>query len=51
MPPLKKAVLMLYKDGNFFIQATCTAEEIQADVLQSLPVEISQDLPVAIADN
>jgi hypothetical protein len=33
----QKAVLMLYKDGNLFIQATCTAEENQADVLQSHP--------------
>jgi len=46
----QKAVLMLYKDGNLFIQATCTAEENQANVLQSLPVKISQDLPVAIVN-
>lgn len=46
----QKAVLMLYKDGNLSIQATCTAEQNQAAVLQSLPVEISQDLPVSIVN-
>ena len=46
----QKAVLMLYKDGSFFIEATCTAEENQADVLQSLPVGISQNLPVSIVN-
>jgi len=46
----QKAVLMLYKDGNLFIQATCTAEENQANVLQALPVEISQNLPLAIVN-
>jgi hypothetical protein len=46
----QKAVLMLYKDGNLFIQATCTAEENQANVLQSLAVEISRNLPVAIVN-
>ena len=46
----QKAVLMLYKDGSFFIEATCTAEGNQADVLQSLPVGISQNLPVSIVN-
>ena len=46
----QKALLMLYQDGNLFIQATCTAEQNQADVLQSLPVEISQNLPVSIVN-
>ena len=46
----QKAVLMLYKDDSLLIQATCTAEQNQAVVLQSLPVEISQDLPVSIVN-
>jgi len=46
----QKAVLMLYKDGNLLIQATCTSEQNQAVVLQSLPVEISQDLPLSIVN-
>ena len=46
----QKAVLMLYKDGNLFIQATCTAEGNQADVLQAVPVEVSQNLPVSIVN-
>jgi histidine kinase len=44
----QKAVLMLYKDDSLSIQATCTSEQNQATVLQSLPVGISQDLPVSI---
>ena len=46
----QKAVLMLYKDDSLLIQATCTAEENQVAVLQSLPVESSQDLPVSIVN-
>ncbi|MEG3931865.1 MULTISPECIES: AAA family ATPase [unclassified Microcoleus] len=46
----QKAVLMLYKDDNLLIQAACTAEQNQAAVLQSLLVEISQDLPVSIVN-
>jgi predicted ATPase/signal transduction histidine kinase len=43
----QKAVLMLYKDGNLLVQAACTAD-CRATVLQSIPVETSQDLPVSI---
>ncbi|MCC3607314.1 MAG: AAA family ATPase [Microcoleus sp. PH2017_29_MFU_D_A] len=46
----QKAVLMLYKDDSLLIQAACTSEQNQAVVLQSLPVEISQDLPVSIVN-
>ncbi|MEG4322088.1 MULTISPECIES: AAA family ATPase [unclassified Microcoleus] len=46
----QKAVLMLYKDDSLLIQATCTAEQNQTTVLQSLPVEISSDLPVSIVN-
>ncbi|MEG4631669.1 AAA family ATPase [Microcoleus sp. AR_TQ3_B6] len=46
----QKAVLMLYKDGNLFIQATCNAEENQVNVLQSLAVELSQNLPLSIVN-
>jgi len=46
----QKAVLMLYEDDNLLIQAACTAEQNQAAVLQSLLVEISQDLPVSIVN-
>jgi histidine kinase len=46
----QKAVLMLYKDDSLLIQASCTAEENQVAVLQFLPVEISQDLPVSIVN-
>ncbi|WP_293128104.1 ATP-binding sensor histidine kinase [Microcoleus sp. bin38.metabat.b11b12b14.051] len=46
----QKAVLMLYKDGNLLIQAACSADDNEAVVLQSLPVEISSDLPVSIVN-
>ncbi|WP_293335061.1 ATP-binding sensor histidine kinase [Microcoleus sp. CAWBG58] len=46
----QKAVLMLYKDDSLLIQATCTSEQNQATVLQSLPVEISRDVPVSIVN-
>ncbi|WP_367274825.1 AAA family ATPase [Microcoleus sp. CAWBG556] len=46
----QKAVLMLYKDGNLLIEATSNTDQNQAVVLQSLPVEISQDLPISIVN-
>ncbi len=46
----QKAVLMLYQDGNLLIQAACCTDHNEAVVLQSLPVEISQDLPVSIVN-
>ena len=44
----QKAVLMLYKDGNLLVQAACTADRNQPEVLQSVPVESSEDVPVSL---
>ncbi|TAE99220.1 MAG: GAF domain-containing protein [Oscillatoriales cyanobacterium] len=46
----QKAVLMLFKGDRLLIEATCTAEKQQATVLQSIPVENSQDLPISVVN-
>ncbi|MCU0546563.1 MAG: trifunctional serine/threonine-protein kinase/ATP-binding protein/sensor histidine kinase [Oscillatoriaceae cyanobacterium Prado104] len=46
----QKAVLMLYKNGKLSIEAACTAEQKQAVVLQAVPVESCEDLPVSIVN-
>jgi histidine kinase len=46
----QKALLLLYKEEKLYIEAVGNATEKVASVLQSIPVETSQDLPLSVVN-
>ncbi|HYW18818.1 MAG TPA: AAA family ATPase [Nodularia sp. (in: cyanobacteria)] len=46
----QKAFLLLIKDNQLYIEASGTAFYDQVNVLQSVPVETSQDLPISVVN-
>ncbi|MEA5515867.1 AAA family ATPase [Nodularia sp. UHCC 0506] len=44
----QKALLLLYKDNHLYVEASGTAVDDDVKVLQSIPLEIYQDLPISV---